>query len=202
MTETSRMLVLASNNAGKIRELGDLLAPLGLTVKPQGELGVSEAEEPAITFLENALIKARHAARVTGLPALADDSGLSVDALHGAPGVRSARFAGDNATDADNNARLLKELEGLSGDERGATFHCVLVYLTHADSPTPLVCHGRWRGRILTEPRGTGGFGYDPLFFVPDRQCSAAELAPGEKSAISHRGRALRGLLQALEEGQ
>ncbi len=202
MTETSRMLVLASNNAGKIRELGDLLAPLGLTVKPQGELGVSEAEEPAITFLENALIKARHAARVTGLPALADDSGLSVDALHGAPGVRSARFAGDNATDADNNARLLKELEGLSGEERGATFHCVLVYLTHADSPTPLVCHGRWRGRILTEPRGTGGFGYDPLFFVPDRQCSAAELAPGEKSAISHRGRALRGLLQALEEGQ
>jgi len=202
MTDASRMLVLASNNAGKIRELGDLLAPLGLTVKAQGELGVSEAEEPAITFLENALIKARHAARVTGLPALADDSGLSVDALKGAPGVRSSRFAGDNATDADNNARLLKELEGLPETERGATFHCVLVYLEHADSPTPLVCHGRWRGRILTEPRGAGGFGYDPLFFVPDRQCSAAELAPGEKSAISHRGRALRGLLQALEEGR
>lgn len=201
MSNSPQTLVLASNNAGKIRELGDLLAPLGYQVRAQGELGVPEAEEPAITFLENALIKARHAARLTGLPALADDSGLAVDALHGAPGVRSARFAGDNATDADNNARLLDLLANVPETERGATFHCVLVYLEHADSPTPLVCHGRWRGRILTQPQGDGGFGYDPLFFVPDHQCSAAALPRGEKARISHRGKALKGLLQALEEG-
>lgn len=202
MPNTPQTLVLASNNAGKLRELGGLLSPLGFQIQPQGELGVPEAEEPAITFLENALIKARHAARLTGMPALADDSGLAVDALRGAPGVRSARFAGDNATDADNNARLLKLLADVPENERGATFHCVLVYLEHADSPTPLVCHGRWRGRILTEPRGRGGFGYDPLFFVPDHQCSAAELPAGEKARISHRGLALKGLLQALEEGR
>lgn len=200
MADPQQILVLASNNAGKIRELTDLLAPLGMQVKAQGELGVPETAEPATTFLENALLKARHASRLTGLPALADDSGLAVDALRGAPGVRSARFAGPDASDADNNARLLEALEGLPDAERGATFHCVLVYLEYADSPTPLVCHGRWRGRILTEPRGQGGFGYDPLFFVPERQCSAAQLTPGEKSAISHRGRALRGLQKALEE--
>ena len=187
----ARKLVIASNNKGKIAELTDLLAPLGLQPVAQGELGVSEAEEPAVTFVENAIIKARHAARVTGLPALADDSGLAVDALDGRPGVRSARFAGEEATDNDNVEALLAALKDTPEAERSAQFHCVLVYLRHADDPTPIICHGRWPGRILAEPRGQGGFGYDPVFLVPEHGCSAAELTREQKGRISHRGRAL-----------
>ncbi|MEC9083500.1 MAG: RdgB/HAM1 family non-canonical purine NTP pyrophosphatase, partial [Pseudomonadota bacterium] len=184
----ARKLVIASNNKGKIAELTDLLAPLGLQPVAQGELGVSEAEEPAVTFVENAIIKARHAARVTGLPALADDSGLTVDALDGRPGVRSARFAGEEATDNDNVEALLAALKDTPEAERSAQFHCVLVYLRHADDPTPIICHGRWPGRILAEPRGQGGFGYDPVFLVPEHGCSAAELTREQKGRISHRG--------------
>ncbi|TBW52194.1 RdgB/HAM1 family non-canonical purine NTP pyrophosphatase [Marinobacter halodurans] len=191
-------LVLASNNAGKIRELGDLLAPMHFLVEAQGDLGVPEAEEPAVTFVENALIKARNAASHTGLPALADDSGLAVDALDGAPGVQSARYAGDGASDADNVRHLLDAMAGIPEAGRSAQFHCVLVYLRHALDPTPIICHGVWAGRILTEPRGEGGFGYDPVFWVPGKDCSAAELARSEKSRISHRGKALEGLLGSL----
>ena len=194
----ARKLVIASNNKGKIAELTDLLAPLGLQPVAQGELGVSEAEEPAVTFVENALIKARHAARATGLPALADDSGLAVDALGGRPGVRSARFAGNEATDSDNVEALLAALKDTPEAQRGAQFHCVLVYLRHADDPTPIICHGRWPGRILAEPRGQGGFGYDPVFLVPEHGCSAAELTREQKGRISHRGRALASLLDQL----
>ena len=195
----SQQLVIASNNKGKIAELTELLAPLGLTPIAQGELGVGEAEEPAVTFVENAILKARHAARETGLPALADDSGIAVDALGGLPGVRSARFAGEDATDSDNIDALLDALKDFPDGERGAQFHCVLVYLRHADDPTPIICHGRWPGRILREPRGDGGFGYDPIFLAPEHNCSAAELSRAEKGRIGHRGRALAQLLEHLK---
>ncbi|WP_417564901.1 RdgB/HAM1 family non-canonical purine NTP pyrophosphatase [Marinobacter sp.] len=191
-------LVIASNNKGKIAELAELLAPLGMAPIAQGELGVAEAEEPAITFVENAILKARHAARETGLPALADDSGLAVDALGGQPGVRSARFAGENATDQDNVNALLEAMTDIPDEQRGAQFHCVLVYLRHADDPTPVICHGLWPGSILRAPRGDGGFGYDPVFLAPEQGCSAAELSRDEKSRISHRGRALRLLAEQL----
>lgn len=197
---TSQRLVLASNNPGKLRELAELLAPLGLDPVAQGDLGVGEAEEPAVTFVENALLKARHAARETGLPALADDSGLAVDALGGQPGVRSARYAGANANDQTNVDALLAALDGVPESERSAQFHCVLVYLRHADDPTPVICHGRWPGRILTSPRGEGGFGYDPVFLAPEFDCSAAELSREQKGRISHRGRALRLLVEQLEQ--
>jgi XTP/dITP diphosphohydrolase len=197
MTEDKR-LVIASNNRGKIAELEALLAPLNLTPVAQGELGVSEAEEPAVTFVENAILKARHASRVTGLPALADDSGLAVDALGGRPGVRSARFAGDSATDQDNVDALLEALKDVSPEDRTAQFHCVLVYLRHADDPTPIICHGCWPGRILEQPRGEGGFGYDPIFLAPETGTSAAELSREQKAEISHRGRALNLLLEQL----
>lgn len=201
MTNATNRLVIASNNKGKIAELTDLLGPLGLTPVAQGELGVGEAEEPAITFVENAILKARHAARFTGLPALADDSGLAVDALGGAPGVRSARYAGDTASDADNVQALLDALKDVPEAQRTAQFHCVLVYLRHADDPTPVICHGRWPGSILPEPRGEGGFGYDPVFLVPETGTSAAELPRTEKGRISHRGRALALLLDQLGKG-
>ena len=198
MTNATNRLVIASNNKGKIAELTDLLGPLGLTPVAQGELGVGEAEEPAVTFVENAILKARHAARITGLPALADDSGLAVDALGGAPGVRSARYAGDTASDADNVRALLDALKDVPEGQRTAQFHCVLVYLRHADDPTPVICHGRWPGSILSEPRGEGGFGYDPVFLVPETGTSAAELPRAEKGRISHRGRPLALLLDQL----
>lgn len=194
-------LVIASNNKGKIAELAELLAPLGMTPVAQGELGVGEADEPAVTFVENAILKARHAARATGLPALADDSGLAVDALGGQPGVRSARFAGDDASDEDNVQALLEALADVEDARRGAQFHCVLVYLRHADDPTPIICHGRWPGTILRAPRGDGGFGYDPVFLAPEHNCSAAELSRAEKGRISHRGRALSLLLEQLRAG-
>lgn len=192
----SQQLVIASNNKGKISEFSHLLAPLNLVPVPQGELGVSEAEEPAVTFVENAILKARHAARETGLPALADDSGLAVDALSGAPGVRSARFAGAGASDSDNLNALLEAMAHVPDNQRGAQFHCVLVYLRHADDPTPIICHGRWPGSILRAPQGDGGFGYDPVFLCPEKNCSAAELSRDEKNQLSHRGRALALLIE------
>ena len=190
-------LVLASGNAGKVRELQALLGT-GWKVRPQSELGVVAVAETGHTFLENALLKARHAARATGLPTLADDSGLEVDALGGAPGVHSARYAGPGADDNTNNARLLGALAGVPEAQRGARFRCVLVWLPIADSTTPVIAEGVWEGRILMAPRGVGGFGYDPLFLDPDSGMSAAELPAATKNARSHRGRALAALRAVL----
>ena len=190
---------MASGNAGKLREIATILSDLDIEVVPQSDFGVSDAEETGTTFVENALIKARHVAASTGLPAIADDSGIAVDALGGRPGVYSARFAGSDATDADNNARLLGELEGLSEAERGAAFHCVACFVT-PDQEEPIIAAGEWRGRILAAPQGEGGFGYDPLFFVPELGCSSAELSAEEKNRRSHRGKALRELARKLVE--
>ena len=191
-------LVLASSNPGKLAELEALLDPAGLHVVAQEALGVEPPEETGLTFVENALIKARAACALTGLPALADDSGLVVDALEGAPGVRSARYAGEGATDAANVARLLESLEGVDAPERGAAFVCVIACLRHARDPRPIVCEGVWEGRILDAPRGAGGFGYDPVFFVEAFGRSAAELSRAEKNAVSHRGQALAQILLRL----
>jgi XTP/dITP diphosphohydrolase len=190
-------LVLASNNAKKAAEMNALLAPLGIAVLPQGELGVSEAEEPHATFVENALAKARHAAAATGLPAIADDSGLCVSALGGAPGVQSARFAGEPRSDARNNALLIERLSGSS--DRSAYFYSVVVLVRHADDPQPLIADGEWHGTILEAPRGSGGFGYDPLFWLPELEQSAAELDAALKNTLSHRGAAMRHLLERLQ---
>ena len=192
-------IVLASNNAGKVREINQLLAGTGIRVVPQGDFGVPEAEETGLTFVENAILKARNAAQHSGLPAIADDSGIEVDALHGAPGIHSARYAGPGSSDADNLGKLLHALESVPEAERGARFQCVLVYLRHASDPTPLICQGTWEGRILEAPRGENGFGYDPVFYVPTHGCSAAELSPAIKNELSHRGQALRRLRQRLE---
>ncbi|WP_318356373.1 XTP/dITP diphosphatase [Enterobacter sp.] len=194
-------VVLATGNAGKVRELASLLNDFGLDVVAQTELGVESAEETGLTFIENAIIKARHAAQVTGLPALADDSGLAVDVLGGAPGIYSARFSGVDATDQQNLEKLLEELQDVPDDKRQAQFHCVLVYMRHADDPTPLVCHGSWPGVIARQSAGEGGFGYDPIFYVPALGKTAAELTREEKSAVSHRGQALKLLLEALRNG-
>lgn len=193
-------LVLASGNANKVAELQSLLNELEFTVIPQTELGVSDADETGTTFIENAIIKARHAAAATQLPAIADDSGITVDALQGAPGVYSARFAGAQATDQQNLELLLKKLHGVPAAERTATFWCVLVYLRHATDPTPLVCTGSWQGVITEQPYGEGGFGYDPIFFVPDAKKTAAELSSAEKNRISHRANALQQLKVLLSE--
>jgi XTP/dITP diphosphohydrolase len=194
-------VVLATGNPGKVRELASLLADFGLDIVAQTELGVDSAEETGLTFIENAILKARHAAQITGLPAIADDSGLAVDALGGAPGIYSARYAGEDATDQRNLEKLLDVLLDVPDDKRKAQFHCVLVYLRHAEDPTPVVCHGSWPGIIAREAAGNGGFGYDPIFFVPTEGKTAAELSREEKSAISHRGRALKLLLEALRNG-
>ncbi|EMH9207378.1 TPA: XTP/dITP diphosphatase [Klebsiella michiganensis] len=194
-------VVLATGNPGKVRELASLLADFGLDIVAQTELGVDSAEETGLTFIENAILKARHAAQITGLPAIADDSGLAVDALGGAPGIYSARYSGEDATDQRNLEKLLDALLDVPDDRRQAQFHCVLVYLRHAEDPTPLVCHGSWPGIIARESAGSGGFGYDPIFFVPTEGKTAAELSREEKSAISHRGRALKLLLEALRNG-
>ena len=192
-------ILLASNNVGKLREFSALLAPLGMEVVPQGALNIPAAEEPYPGFVENALAKARHAARASGLPALADDSGLCVAALNGAPGVHSARYAGQNARDADNNARLLAALAACPADApRRAFYCCVLAFVRHADDPCPVLAEGRWHGEITTTPRGENGFGYDPLFWLPELQQTAAELSPEAKNKISHRALALAGLVQRL----
>jgi len=194
-------IVLASNNAGKVREIGELLADAAIRVAPQGDYGVPEAEENGLSFVENAILKARNAARHSGLPAIADDSGIEVDALNGAPGIYSARYAGVGASDSANCAKLLHALQSVPASRRGARFQCVMVYMRHAEDPTPLVCQGTWEGRILTAPRGENGFGYDPLFLVPSHGCTAAELDSATKNAISHRGQALRRLQRLLEVG-
>lgn len=190
-------LVLASNNAGKLRELSAMLAPLGIEVVTQGSLGVSEAEEPHPTFVENALAKARHAARETGLPALADDSGLCVSALGGKPGVLSARYAGEPKSDLANNAKLIADLHGV--DDRRAHFYSVIVLVRSADDPQPLIADGEWHGEIVAQARGDGGFGYDPHFFVPSLEQTAAELASELKNTLSHRAAAMRHLLDRLK---
>jgi XTP/dITP diphosphohydrolase len=196
----SKTIVLASSNAGKVREFNQLLGDLQLEVVPQSQFNVADADETGLTFVENAILKARNAAQHTGLPAFADDSGLEVDALHGAPGIYSARYAGPNASDTENLEKLLAMLKDVPEEQRGARFQCVLVYLRHALDPTPLICQGTWEGRILTAPRGTSGFGYDPVFFVPTHACSAAELPAETKNALSHRGQALRQLLAAFPD--
>mgnify|MGYP001123694009 FL=1 len=190
-------IVLASNNAKKLKELSALLIPLGIQLIPQGELGVPEAEEPHHTFLENALAKARHAAQLTGLPALADDSGLCVKALGGAPGVQSARYAGEPKSDARNNEKLLAALTGVA--DRRAHFVSLLVLVRHGDDPQPLVAEGEWHGEIIDQYRGEGGFGYDPLFYVPAEKATAAELSAEVKNRLSHRGQAMARLLERLK---
>lgn len=194
-------VVLATGNPGKVRELADLLADFGLDIVAQTDLGVDSAEETGLTFIENAILKARHAAQVTGLPAIADDSGLAVDALGGAPGIYSARYAGIDASDRQNLDKLLAAMQDVPEGQRQAQFHCVLVYLRHADDPTPLVCHGSWTGEITRSPAGEGGFGYDPIFFVPELGKTAAELSKAEKLTVSHRGQALKLLLEAMRNG-
>jgi XTP/dITP diphosphohydrolase len=196
----TQKIVLASGNKGKLREFQELLANRGYEVLPQSDFAVTEAEETGTTFVENAIIKARHACRATGLPAIADDSGIEVDALNGRPGVYSARYSGANANDISNNAKLLQELNGVPEAQRSARYHAVLAYMRHADDPIPILCHGVWEGVILTEPRGEGGFGYDPLFFVPSHNCASAELDKAEKNRISHRGKAMQELLQKISQ--
>lgn len=195
-------LVLASGNPGKIKEFSDLLAPLGWQVHPQADFQVEEVEETGLSFVENALLKARNAAQATGCPALADDSGIEVDALQGAPGIYSARFAGPGSSDADNSQRLLEELAGLPPEERTARYWCVLAFMRHGLDPTPVIVQASWEGQVLTQPRGLGGFGYDPLFWLPDLQQTAAELSKKEKNRVSHRGRASQALFKALQELQ
>jgi XTP/dITP diphosphohydrolase len=192
-------LVLASGNRGKLKEFQRLLANCGFEVIPQSDFNTPEAEETGLSFVENAIIKARNASRHSGLPALADDSGLEVDALNGQPGIYSARFAGPQNSDQDNNRKLLELLSGLPESQRGARFQCLLVMVRHADDPTPLICQGSWQGRILEQPRGENGFGYDPLFWVEEKQCSSAELPADIKNAISHRSQALQRFLQQLQ---
>jgi XTP/dITP diphosphohydrolase len=192
-------VVLASNNAGKLKEFSAILSAAGLQMIAQSTLGVPEADEPHMTFVENALAKARHASRLTGLPALADDSGLSVDALNGDPGVYSARYAamaGGERSDAANNRHLVSQLEGIANTS--ARYVAVLVYLRAFNDPTPVIAHGFWQGEIISTPKGAHGFGYDPHFYLPDLGQTAAELEPAQKNAVSHRGRALQELLQAL----
>ncbi|GLQ90535.1 RdgB/HAM1 family non-canonical purine NTP pyrophosphatase [Dyella flagellata] len=193
-------IVLASSNRGKLAEFNTLLADSQFEVIPQAELGVEDAEETGLSFVENALLKARHAAQVTGLPALADDSGLCVAHLRGAPGLYSARYSGGHGDAQANNVRLLRELEGVAGEQRGAFFICVLALLWHAEDPAPLIAEGRWQGRVLEGPRGARGFGYDPLFLPHDQSLSAAELAPEVKNRLSHRGQALAKLHARIAE--
>jgi XTP/dITP diphosphohydrolase len=192
-------IVLASSNPGKLRELNQLLAELDLHVRPQGAYAVPDVEETGLSFVENAILKARNAAQHTGLPAIADDSGIEVDALNGAPGIYSARFAGDGAGDRANLEKLLAEIRDVPQAQRSARFQCLMVYLRHAGDPTPLICQGTWEGRILNAPRGDKGFGYDPVFYVPTHECSSAELSSEVKNSLSHRGQALRKLLAALQ---
>jgi XTP/dITP diphosphohydrolase len=193
-----KQIVLATGNPGKLRELAAMLADSGIEVIPQTEFNVTDAEETGLSFVENAILKARNASRQTNLPAIADDSGLEVDALGGAPGIYSARYAGEGAKDADNTAKLLLALQGVPSERRRARFRCTMVYLKHAADPAPLICEGVWEGHILEAPRGSNGFGYDPVFLVSESGCSSAELPPAEKNRLSHRGQALKKLVAVL----
>ncbi len=199
MSDNPQRIVLASGNAGKVREINQILAGSGIEVVPQSEFDIADVEETGLTFVENAILKARNAARHSGLPAIADDSGLEVDALNSAPGIYSARYAGANADDQQNWSKLLKDLQGVAETERGARFQCLMVYMRHAEDPTPLICQGTWEGRILTAPQGENGFGYDPIFYIPETGCSAAELSAEDKNQRSHRGQALRCLAKKLK---
>ena len=197
-------IVLASNNKGKVREFGEMLATINMEVVPQATFDIEDADETGLTFVENAIIKARHASAIAGLPAIADDSGLEVDFLNGAPGIYSARYsdmenAGKNATDEKNLLKLLDALKDVPKEQRAARFQCVLVYMRHAEDPTPIICQGTWEGVISTEKHGDNGFGYDPIFYVPSHNCSSAELSSEEKNKLSHRGQALKKLLNALK---
>jgi len=195
-------IVLATGNQGKVNELATLLADFQIEIKPQSAFHVPDVPETGTTFVENAIIKARHAAKITGLPAIADDSGLEVDALQGAPGVTSARYAGENASDKDNNEKLIKALDGVAPDKRTARFHCVLVYMRHEHDPTPIICHGSWEGSILSAPKGEQGFGYDPLFWQEQLQMTSAQLPREQKNQLSHRGKALKQLVNKLNQAQ
>jgi XTP/dITP diphosphohydrolase len=193
----TQRLILASNNKGKLKEFNELLSTVGFDVRAQGEFDVPEADEPFHTFVENALQKARHASRLTGLPALADDSGVCVNALGGAPGVYSARFAGEPKSDARNNEKMIAELA--RHQDKSAYYYCVLVFVRHPDDPQPIIADGRWNGVMIDTPRGEGGFGYDPYFYIPSLGKCAAELSADEKNALSHRGQALRALVEKLK---
>jgi len=193
-------IVLASNNAGKVHEINELLEAYDINVVPQGDYDVDSVEETGLTFVENAIIKARYAALKTGLPAIADDSGIEVDALNGAPGIYSARFSGEGASDKENNKKLLEELKDIPEAERTARYQCVMVFMRHAADPTPIIASGSWEGTILPSAKGSGGFGYDPLFYVATHQCSAAELTAELKNKLSHRSKALVSLLHKLQE--
>ncbi|MEN8167234.1 MAG: XTP/dITP diphosphatase [Pseudomonadota bacterium] len=197
---TGEKIVLASNNAGKVREINQLLGSQRIQVVPQKEFDIPDAVEDGLSFVENAIKKARHAARLSGLPAIADDSGIEVDALQGAPGIYSARYAGEGASDQANLEKLLEQMKDVPEAERSARFQCLLVYMHHADDPTPIICQGSWEGRILHEPAGENGFGYDPIFFVPTHDCSSAQLPAEVKNSLSHRGQALRKLLDELSK--
>ena len=194
----TKRIVLASSNPGKVREINQMLADLHLAVVPQSDFEVTEVEETGLTFVENAILKARNAARFTQLAAIADDSGLEVDALHGAPGIYSARYAGKDAGDKANLMKLLEDIKNVPDEKRSARFQCVLVYLRHEHDPTPIICQGTWEGRLLHAPVGENGFGYDPIFFVPTHNCSSAQLPSETKNALSHRGQALRQLVATL----
>lgn len=191
-------IVLASGNAGKVREINNLLGNHGIEVVPQTEFKIPEAIEDGLSFVENAIIKARHAAKLTGLPAIADDSGIEVDALNHAPGIYSARYSGEGANDQRNNEKMLKALEGVAETERSARYQCVMVFMRDADDPTPIIAQGSLEGRIMTSPRGEGGFGYDPIFWLPEKNCAAAELSLEEKNKISHRAIALNRLVEKM----
>ena len=193
-----KRVVLASGNKGKLREINQLLEGLHITAVPQTQLGVTDVEETGLTFVENAILKARHAAQLTGLAAIADDSGIEVDALHGEPGIYSARYSGVDASDADNLRLLLDKLRDIPEAQRSARFQCLMVYMRHGKDPTPIICQGTWEGRILFESVGDNGFGYDPVFYVPEETCSAAQLPSEVKNRLSHRGQALRKLMDAL----
>ena len=190
--------VLASNNKGKLREFNDMFSSMSITVLPQADFDIEEIEETGLSFVENAILKARNAALHSGLPAIADDSGIEVDALKGAPGIYSARYAGAGASDAENLNKLLQALEGVPTDKRTARFQCLLVYMRHENDPTPVICQGTWEGKILEAPQGENGFGYDPVFFVPDYNCSSAELTREVKNTLSHRAKALKLLASQL----
>lgn len=192
-------IVLATNNQGKVNELQQLLANAGFDVVAQSVFNVPDAEETGLTFIENAILKARHTAKLTKLPAIADDSGLVVDALNGQPGIYSARYAGEHGNDKSNNEKLLLALKDVAKEKRTAYFYCALAFMRHENDPTPIICLGKWNGLILNEPHGNGGFGYDPLFFVPELNCSAAELTKEYKSQISHRGQALKQLIAKIK---
>ncbi len=200
MSEKITRIVLASGNLGKVREINKLFAGYGIEVLPQSDFGVPEVPETGTTFVENAIIKARHAAELTGLPAISDDSGIEVDALDARPGVYSARYAGEKASDTDNNNKMLAELEGVPETERTARYWCVLAFMRHQNDPVPIITHASWEGRILQAPVGEGGFGYDPIFYVPTHGCSSGELSMEEKNKISHRALALQAMLDEFKK--